>query len=62
MVFGAARLCFVDGKKFFDTMRHEDECFAIVPKDGKIEVEEGPTKVADLLKEFQDIVSDNILD
>ena len=35
-------------------------CFAIVPKDGKTEVEEVPAEVAELLKEFPDIVSDNV--
>ena len=37
-------------------------CFSIVPKDGKIEVEEVPIEIADLLKEFLDIVSDNVSD
>ena len=37
-------------------------CFAIVPKDGKIEVEEMPIEVAELLEEFPDIVLDNVLD
>ena len=41
-------------------MGHEHVCFSIVPKDGKAEVEEVPTKVANLLKEFLDIVSDNV--
>ena len=36
MVCSATRVCVVDGKKFLDTMRHKDVCFAIVPKDGKI--------------------------
>ena len=45
MVCSAARVCVVDGKKFLDTMRHEDVCFAIVPKEGKIEVEEVPADV-----------------
>ena len=43
-------------------MRHEDVCFAIVPKDGKTKVEEVPAEVAELLKEFPDIISDNIPD
>ena len=34
--------------------------FFIVPKDGKIEVEEVPAEVAELSKEFPDIVSDNV--
>ena len=35
-------------------------CFGIVPKDAKIEVEEVPIEVADLLEEFLDIVSNNV--
>ena len=49
-------------KKFLDTMRHEDVCFTIVPKDGKIEIDEVPAEVVELLKEFLDIVLDNVLD
>jgi len=33
-----------------------------MPKDGKEEVEEVPTKVTDLLEEFPDIISDNVPD
>ena len=60
VVCSAARVCVIDGKKFLDTMRCEDVCFAIVPKDGKMEVEEVLAKFVDLLKEFPDIVSDNV--
>ena len=35
-------------------------CFAIIPKDGKEEVEEAPVEVVDLLEEFPNIVSDNV--
>ena len=61
-VCSAAKVCVVDGKKFLDTMRREDICFSIVAKDGKIEVDEVPAKVVELLKEFLDIVSDNVPD
>ena len=61
-VCSAAKVCVADGKKFLDTMRHEDVCFAIVPKDGKTEVEKVPAEVADLLEEFPDIVSNNVPD
>ena len=61
MVCSAAKVCVIDGKKFLDTMRHDDVCFGIVPKDGKKKVEEVPIEVAELLKEFLDIVSDNVL-
>ena len=60
VVYSAARVCVVDGKKFSDTMRHEHVCFAIVLKDGKVEVEEVPAKFSDLLKEFLNIVLDNV--
>ena len=60
MVCSVAKVCVVDGKNFLDTMRHEDVRFAIVPKNGKIEVEEVPAEIVDLLKEFLDIVSDNV--
>ena len=58
----AAKVCVFDGKNFLDTMRCEDVCFAIILKDGKTKVDEVPTEVAELLKEFLDIVSDNVLD
>ena len=61
-VCSAAKVCVIDGKKFLDTMRCEDVCFAIVPKDKKIEVEEVLAEVVELLKEFPDIVSDNVPD
>ena len=60
MVCSVARVCVVDGKKFLDTMRCEDMSFSIVLKDGKIEVEEGPIEVVNLLKEFPNIVLNNI--
>ena len=61
-VCSTARICVFDGRKFLDTIRHDHVFFSIVPKDGKVEVEEVPTKVTDLLREFPDIVSDNVLD
>ena len=59
-VCSATRVCIVDGRKFLDTMRCEHVCFSIVPKDGKAKVEEVPKKVAYLLEEFPDNVSDNV--
>ena len=35
VICSAAKVCVVGGKKFLDTMRCEDVCFAIVPKDEK---------------------------
>ena len=61
-VCSAARIYFVGGKEFLKGMKHEHMCFAIIPKDSKEEVEEVPTKVADFLGDFLDIVSDNVPD
>ena len=61
-VCSVAKICVVDGKQFLEDMRHEPMCFAIIPKDGKEEVEEVPTEVVDLLEEFLDIISDNVPD
>ena len=43
-------------------MKHEYIFFSIIMKDSKEEVEEVPTEVADLLGEFPNIVSNNVLD
>ena len=59
-ICSATRVCVVHGRKFLDTRRCEHVCFSIVPKDEKAKVEEVPTEVVDLLKEFLDIVSDNV--
>ena len=61
-VSSASRVCVVDGRKFLDSIRHQHMCFAIIPKDGKEEVEEVSIEVADLLEEFLDIVLDNVPD
>ena len=55
-----ARVCFVDGKEFLKGMNHEHMFFSIIPKYSKGEVEEVPAKVANMLREFSDIVSDNV--
>ena len=54
------KIFFVDGKEFLKGMKHEHMCFAIIPKDSKEEVEEILAEVADMLREFYDIVSDNV--
>ena len=58
-VCSVAKICFVDGKEFLKGMKHKHLCFAIIPKYSK-EVEEVPKKVADMLGEFSNIVSDNV--
>ena len=59
-VCSVARVCVVDGRKFLDSMRCKHIFFSIIPKDGKEEVEEVPTKVTNLVEEFPNIVSDNV--
>ena len=61
-VCSTVKICFVDGKEFLKGMKCEHVCFAIIPKDGKEEVEEVFVEVANLLEDFPDIVSDNFLD
>ena len=51
-VCSATRVCVVDGRKFFDSMRCEHMRFSTIPKDGKEEVEEVLVEVLDLLEEF----------
>ena len=43
-------------------MKYEHMCFSIIPKDTKEDVDEVPTKVADILEKIFDIVSDNVSD
>ena len=43
-------------------MKHEHMCFFIILKDSKEEVEEVPTEVVDILREFSNIISDNVPD
>ena len=62
MVCSATKVCVVDGRKLLDTMRCEHMHFVIILKDGKEEVEEVSVEVVDLLEDFLDIVSDNVLD
>ena len=61
-VCSTTRICFVDGKEFLKGMTHEHMCFSIIPKDSKEEVKEVPVEVANMLGEFSNIVSDNVLD
>lgn len=43
-------------------MKYEHLCFPLIPKANKEEVEDVPMDVANLLDDFQDIVSDNVPD
>lgn len=54
----------VDGRKFLDGLRHENVCFALVPKKTKNSKheEEQPEEIEDLLTEYEDIISNNVPD
>lgn len=41
-----------DGRNFLEDMRHEHMCFSLIPKVGKEEVQDVPTKVIYILQEF----------
>ena len=43
-------------------MKHEHMCFSIICEDSKEDVEEVAIEVADMLGEFDDIVSHNLPD
>ena len=57
----ATKICLIDGKEFLKGMKCEHMCFSIISKDSKEDVEEVPIEVVDMLGEFFDIVSDNVL-
>ena len=57
----ATRICFVDRKEFLKGMKHENMFFSIISKDNKEVVEEVLVEVADMLGDFFDILSDNVL-
>ncbi|XP_057860875.2 uncharacterized protein LOC131069465 [Cryptomeria japonica] len=55
-----ARICFIDGRKFLEGMKHESVCFVLILRVDKEDSEEVPVEVSGLLNEFQDIVSENV--
>jgi hypothetical protein len=61
-VCSSARICYVDGRKFLEGMKHECVCYALIPRTDKEGSEKMLIEVSGLLNEFQDIVSDNVLE
>ena len=59
-VCSSARICYVDGRKFLEGMKHERVCYALIPRVSKEDSEKVPEEVFGMLDEFQDIVSDNV--
>ena len=61
-VCSSARICLVDGRKFLDGMKHQRMCYALIPRKDKEGSSEIPLEVLDLLSEFGDFISDNVLE
>ena len=55
----SARICHVDGRKFWDGMKHQPMCYALNPGRDKQGSSEIPPKVSHLLSEYGDVISDN---
>lgn len=50
----------VDGRIFLDGMKHDHVCFALIHKINKEEIYFVLVELLNLLKEFHDIMSDNV--
>ena len=61
-VCSSARVCLVDGRKFLDGMKHQHMCYALIPRKDKEGSSEVPLEVSGLLSEYEDVISDNILE
>jgi len=65
VVCGITRICLVDGRKFLDGLKHENMCYALIPKKPealKKETKESqPEEIRELLTKYEDIISDNIV-
>ena len=45
-----------------DSMKHQRMCYALIPRKDKEGSSEIPLEVSDLLSEFEDVISDNVLE
>ena len=61
-VCSSTRICLADGRKFLDGMKHQCICYALIPRKDKEGSSEILLEVSDLLSEFGDIISDNVLE
>lgn len=57
-----ARICLVDGKKFMDGLRHDNVCFALIPKKTEKPEPKGEhqKEIKNLLTEYEDKISNNV--
>jgi hypothetical protein len=62
MVCSNSRIFLVDGRKFLEGIRHGHMCFSLILSVDKEDTIEVPIEVSNLLLDFQDIISDNILE
>ena len=61
-VCSSARIFFVDGRNFLDGMKHQRMCYSLILRKDKEGSSEIPLEVSDLLSDFGDIISDNVLE
>ena len=61
-VWSSARICLVDGRKFLDGMKHQRMSYALISRKDTEGSSEIPLEVSDLLNEFGDVISDNVLE
>ena len=57
-----ARICLVNGRIFLDGMKHHHMCYALIPRKDKEGSSEIPLEFSDLLSEFGDVISNNVLE
>ena len=60
--YAAVLGCLVHGRKFLDGMKHQCMCYFFIPRKDIECSSEIPLEVSDLLSEFGDIISNNILE
>ena len=61
-VCSSARVCLVDGRIFLDGMKHQCMGYTLIPRKDKEGSSEIPLEVLDLLSEFGDVISDNVIE
>ena len=51
-VCSSARICYVDGRKILEGMKHERVCYALIPRVSKEDSEKVPEEFSKILDEF----------
>ena len=61
-VCSSVRVCHVGGRNFLDGIKHQHKCYNLIPRKDKEGSSEIPLEVLDLLSEFGEVISDNVLE